>query len=206
MDGTLLDSMGYWMHLGEQYLEEKGIQAEEGLNDILLRMTVRQGAIYIKETYHIQETPEEIMEGVGQQMTGNYRTRIQPKKGVVPFLEMLYRNNIQMCVATATDEYLAKEALERTGIWKYFKGIYTCAGVGYDKSTPHIYEAALTHLDLAKEEVLVFEDAIHAARTARDAGFKVVGVYDAWEPETDKLQEMAYRYTRDFSEMEALIQ
>ncbi len=70
----------------------------------------------------------------------------------------------------------------------------------------HIYEAALTYLDLAKEEVLVFEDAIHAARTARDAGFKVVGVYDAWEPETVKLQAMVYRYTKDFSEMEALIQ
>ena len=191
MDGTLLDSMGYWRHLAEQYLAEKGIQAEEGLNDTLLRMTVRQGAIYIKETY---------------QMSENYSLRVQPKKGVVPFLKMLHHNHIQMCVATATDEYLAKEALKRTGIWKYFKGIYTCAGVGYDKSTPHIYEAALTHLDLAKEEVLVFEDAIHAARTARDAGFKVVGVYDAWEPETVKLQAMVYRYTKDFSEMEALIQ
>lgn len=52
----------------------------------------------------------------------------------------------------------------------------------------------------------MFEDAIHAARTARDAGFKVVGVYDAWEPETVKLQAMVYRYTKDFSEMEALIQ
>lgn len=206
MDGTLLDSMGYWMHLGEQYLEEKGIQPEEGLNDILLRMTVRQGAMYIKENYNISETPEEIMKGVGQQMTRNYRTCIQPKKGVVPFLEMLERNHIQMCVATATDEDLAKEALERTGIWKYFKGIYTCSGVGHDKSTPHIYEAALACLDVPKKEALVFEDAVHAAQTAREAGFKIVGVYDAWEPETDKLQEIAYKYTRDFSEMEALIQ
>lgn len=206
MDGTLLDSMGYWRHLAEQYLAEKGIQAEEGLNDTLLRMTVRQGAIYIKETYQIQESPEAIMEVIGKLMSENYSLRVQPKKGVVPFLKMLHHNHIQMCVATATDEYLAKEALKRTGIWKYFKGIYTCAGVGYDKSTPHIYEAALTHLDLAKEEVLVFEDAIHAARTARDAGFKVVGVYDAWEPETVKLQAMVYRYTKDFSEMEALIQ
>ena len=65
MDGTLLDSMGYWRHLAEQYLAEKGIQAEEGLNDTLLRMTVRQGAIYIKETYQIQESPEAIMEGIG---------------------------------------------------------------------------------------------------------------------------------------------
>ena len=69
MDGTLLDSMGYWRHLAEQYLAEKGIQAEEGLNDTLLRMTVRQGAIYIKETYQIQESPEAIMEGIGKLMS-----------------------------------------------------------------------------------------------------------------------------------------
>ena len=71
MDGTLLDSMGYWRNLAEQYLAEKGIQAEEGLNDTLLRMTVRQGAIYIKETYQIQESPEAIMEGIGKLMSEN---------------------------------------------------------------------------------------------------------------------------------------
>lgn len=80
MDGTLLDSMGYWRNLAEQYLAEKGIQAEEGLNDTLLRMTVRQGAIYIKETYQIQESPEAIMEGIGKLMSENYSLRVQPKK------------------------------------------------------------------------------------------------------------------------------
>ena len=73
MDGTLLDSMGYWRHLAEQYLAEKGIQAEEGLNDTLLRMTVRQGAIYIKETYQIQESPEALIQFVDQLLKDHVR-------------------------------------------------------------------------------------------------------------------------------------
>ena len=31
MDGTLLDSMQVWVHVGEQYLRNRGIEPEEGL-------------------------------------------------------------------------------------------------------------------------------------------------------------------------------
>lgn len=35
MDGTLLDSMQVWVHVGEQYLRNRGIEPEEGLGDVL---------------------------------------------------------------------------------------------------------------------------------------------------------------------------
>ena len=38
---------------------------------------------------------------------------------------------------------------------------------------------ALEHLGTPKDETLVFEDALHAVKTAKTAGFPVVGVYDA---------------------------
>ena len=41
-----------------------------------------------------------------------------------------------MCIATATDEYLVKAALERTGILKYFPQIFTCTDAGSGKPRP----------------------------------------------------------------------
>ncbi|MBD8960221.1 MAG: HAD family phosphatase, partial [Clostridiales bacterium] len=76
--------------------------------------------------------------------------------------------------------------------------------VGKGKDTPEVYEAALRLLGLPKAEVVVFEDAYHAAKTAKDAGFRVVGVYDASEPEADKLRGIAELYTTDYQNLDAL--
>ena len=40
MDGTLLDSMQVWVHVGEQYLRNRGIEPEEGLGDVLFPMSM----------------------------------------------------------------------------------------------------------------------------------------------------------------------
>lgn len=39
VDGTILDSMGIWMNVGELYLKDMGIKAESNLGEILFRMT-----------------------------------------------------------------------------------------------------------------------------------------------------------------------
>ena len=73
----------------------------------------------------------------------------------------------------------AEAVLRRPGLLPYFQGIITCGEVGGGKESPAIYERALALLNVPKQETLVFEDALHALRTAQAAGFRVVGVYDA---------------------------
>ena len=40
VDGTILDSMGIWMNVGELYLKDMGIKAESNLGEILFEMTI----------------------------------------------------------------------------------------------------------------------------------------------------------------------
>ena len=46
------------------------------------------------------------------------------------------------------------------------------------KDRPDVFLEAARRLGAAPEDVAVYEDAIYAARTAKAAGFRVVGVYD----------------------------
>ena len=57
MDGTLLDSMQVWVHVGEQYLRNRGIEPEEGLGDVLFPMSMWDGAVYVKEKYGLPDPP-----------------------------------------------------------------------------------------------------------------------------------------------------
>ena len=60
VDGTLLDSMGVWEHLGERYLKALGKTPEPGLQEILKPMTMEQSCQYLRKRYALDKTPEEI--------------------------------------------------------------------------------------------------------------------------------------------------
>ena len=53
VDGTLLDSMPIWENASERFLEELGIEAEPGLNEIMFRMSLDEGAAYLRSAYNL---------------------------------------------------------------------------------------------------------------------------------------------------------
>jgi len=66
VDGTLLDSMPIWDVAGERYLNKLQIQAEENLGKRLFAMTMTEGALYLKETYKLENSIDDIIDGINQ--------------------------------------------------------------------------------------------------------------------------------------------
>lgn len=178
VDGTLLDSMSIWSTIGETYLRSIGYEPKENLNEVFKDMSLRQAAVYYQTEYGVTLSVDEIMGGVNRMLEQYYRYEVSLKPGVQELLERFQKDDVKMCVATATDRYLVEAALERCGVLPYFEEVFTCSEVCHGKDEPDIFEAALRFLGTAKEETAVFEDALYAARTAKKAGFHVVAVCD----------------------------
>lgn len=178
MDGVLLDSNYIWHDLGARYLRSYGLEPEDGLRDLLAPMTMEDTAIYFRDHYHVPRTAEEIAWEMTDSIREEYLHHAPAKAGVDKFLSLLKMNGVTMYVATATDRPLAEAALTRTGLVRYFKGLMTCAEAGASKTSPKIYEKCLTRLRCDKRHCVVFEDSLHAIRTASGAGFRVAAVYD----------------------------
>lgn len=178
IDGTLLDSMNMWKNVGSSYVRMKGKVPEADLDEIIKDMSFLESARYIKVHYQFEEDIEAMMDEVNQMVKENYQGKIQEKPFVKEFLERLRDKGVPMCVATATDESLVKACLKRLGLLEYFKEIFTCRNVGAGKEQPDIYEAALQRLGTLKEKTFVFEDVLHAVKTAKQAGFPVAALYD----------------------------
>lgn len=179
MDGTLLDSMYLWETVGADYLVSRGITPEKGLREKLKVMSLAQAAEYYRRKYDITDDIDTIVKDVNCMIDHLYFDVVELKEGVVPFLEELKSDGVKMCVATATQRYMAEAALKRTGIFDYFIHTFTCAEVGFGKDSPVIFERALERLGTEKCNTLVFEDALYAIETAKDAGFTVVSVFDS---------------------------
>ena len=83
-----------------------------------------------------------------------------------------------MAAATSSPRTHIEKALSRNGLLGYIDKIYTTGEVGVSKHSPDIYNLAADYLKTKPEETLVFEDSFYALKTAKEAGFVTVGVYD----------------------------
>ena len=200
-DGTLFDSMFIWDTAGEVYLRSIGKEPEADLQKVLKPMSLLQSAQYIREEYQIPLSVEEIMDGVNRTVEGFYFHTVEPKPGVIAFLEELHRRNIKMCIATATDRYQVEAALQRCKMRHFFSEIFTCTEVGSGKDKPEIFRKAMEHLQTDRSTTAVVEDAYHAVHTAKQDCFRVVGVYDCHESRQQELISLVDVFLTDYLDL-----
>ncbi|MBS6194155.1 MAG: HAD family phosphatase [Clostridiales bacterium] len=200
MDGTLIDSMHMWAHLGSIYLKKKGFEAQEDMDDVYWTMTMDEGINYMKRQYGLQEENARVKEEMYQIMKDFYACEVEEKPGIRLVLEELSRAGIPMCVASATDTPLVEIALERVGIRSYFQRIFCCREVGEGKHSDKIYQAAREYMGTPLEETLVFEDAPYAAETVKRAGFPLVSIKDDSVKDQERMKELGDLYVEDYRE------
>ena len=197
-DGTLVDSMFIWDTFGEDYLRTLGKEPKENLTKTFKTFTLEQAAEYYREHYGVALSVNKIVDDINEMVAEIYRTKVTLKDGVREFLEELRVQGAKMCVATVTDRPIVEDVLKKLGIRDFFTEIFTCAEVGHNKETPHIYRAALEVLGTSKEETVVFEDALHALMTAKNDGFPVAAVYDKHETRQIEMRAEADYYISDY--------
>ncbi|MEL1134546.1 HAD family phosphatase [Desulfitobacterium sp. THU1] len=179
LDGTLLDSMPIWDKAGEVFLHNLGIEAEPDLAKVMYSMSMTEGAEFLKERYCLDMDVEAIITGINHTIEDFYFYQVQLKEGVEQFLKDMQQAGIKMAVATSCDRQVFARALERLNVINRFDGIFTCTEIGSGKEKPDIYLAAAKHMGTLPMDTWVFEDALFALKSAKDTGFRTVGVFDA---------------------------
>ena len=205
IDGTLLDSMPLWNNLGERYLQKLGFTEEEteGLSQRISTMPFAEGIHYIKKEYSLDIAEERIREQLQEMIAKAYCDEIVLKAGVKEYLQFLKERGIPCILATAGDASLAAAALKRLKVWEEFQGLLLCEEFNTSKREAKIYFLAMERLSLSKpEDVLVFEDVLHAIKSAKQAGFQVCGILDeANREDWAMIQEVADFTAKDFYEL-----
>ena len=177
LDGTLLQSMEMWQQLPLQLVRRLGGDPPEDLARTIEAMDQRQAAEYIIRTFGFSVSVERVLKLIGELAEEEYRLHLPAKPGAQTLLERLRQKKIPCGIVSATQKELSQAAMERLGLWKYFSFALDCGEYG-PKTKPHIYLAGAEKLGSRPGCTLVFEDALHGARTAKEAGFLTVGVWD----------------------------
>lgn len=197
LDGTLLDSMEVWEHLGEVYLRSLGKTPERNMNEKIKNMSWNDFTAYLRKKYYICKTQEMIAREMENMMKLYYHNAAQAKKGAVEYIKYLSRRGDTIFAVSDTTRENTIHALERLGILDEFQGIYTAENMG-KKTSRNFFIRLSLQLHLEPSELTVWEDSYRAAKAAKEAGCRVYAIEEAAEKNRLGIIGIADRYVRDF--------
>lgn len=178
MDGTLLCTMRYWRFATLELLLAHDIIPT---NEQLARMyttSSRRLCAEILAQRGIEMTSEAIVTELEGYMHRHYLHDAHVKPQVAEYLAQLHARGVPMCVGTGAPRGYARDGLERLKLAQYFEFITDCYEYNLNKGSPAYFDLMAEKLGVETRELCVFEDALYAIRSAKEAGCPVIAILD----------------------------
>ncbi len=201
-DGTLFDSMHVWKGIRYKFFDIIGIALTDEDKKAFEGLYLSECISLARERFQLKETHSELLEKIFDYIRSRYMVEAEPKNDIIEFLEKLKAKGVKMGIATATGESALIPLLEKYGMRDYFTSIYSTYTVGASKKEPKVYDVVLNALGTEKQTTWIFEDALYAAKTAKENGYNVVGIYDASEPGQEELMALVDVFIHNYSELD----
>ncbi|MBQ4160785.1 MAG: HAD family hydrolase [Clostridia bacterium] len=200
-DGTLVDSMPSFVSVMLRILDENQIKYGEDIVKIITPLGYGGTAEYFREL-GVKKSKEELLLQMNTYAYDEYAYKIQAKANVISTLETLKSRGADLNILTASPHKVLDVCLKRIGIFDLFNHVWSCDDFSTTKADPEIYVRAAEKLGQPVENVLFLDDNLNADKTAKSAGMKVCGVYDASsEDYVEEIKRVTDHYIYDFSEL-----
>lgn len=180
LDGTLVNSMPFYVKTGKKYLKKIGLKNHFELAKLFLTKTSQELACIFRNDFNIQKSEQEIINEINAEFYDLYANKIKAKKGAVQFLSFLKSKNIPIAILTASDKEIVIPCAKRNGVFSFVDKFVFCSEFKTSKRKPEIFYYTLNLLNSRAEETFVFEDALYSIQTAKNAKFKICGIFDSW--------------------------
>lgn len=206
MDGTLVDSMWIWNEIDKEYLGSHGIKVPPTLCTDIAHMNFHDVALYFKTTFNLPYEQSEIENHWNELAYEAYSKKIKLKPGAKTFLKALKENNIKIALATSNNKLLLEACLKANGVYDYFDSITLTSEVSRGKDFPDVYLLSANKVGAKPENCVVFEDLLTAIKGAKQAGMKVIGVYDEFSKDQHSdIKALADEFILDYNNLLSVI-
>lgn len=200
-DGTLVDSMPYYVGVMKKILDDSHISYGSDLVKIITPLGFVGTAKYFV-SMGVPMTEDEMIRKMHALAYRAYAEAVPAKKNVVETLKILKSRGASLNVLTASPHETLDVCLKRLGIFDLFDNVWSCEDFSTTKADPEIYKMAAEKIGVSVNEILFLDDNFNADKTAKSAGMKVFGVYDDTSREYEaEIRAIADGYIRDFSEL-----
>ena len=200
-DGTLVDSMPVYAAMMLRILEENRVPHEPDIIKVTTPLGYRKTA-ELFASMGLDRPVEEIVGVMTERAVKAYTFDVPAKAHVAQALHALKVRGDDLNVLTASPHAMLDPCLRRLGLYDLFTNVWSCEDFGMTKADPSIYHMAAEKIGRPVGEIWFLDDNLGADRTAKAAGMRVCGVYDASSAEYEQeIREAADAYITDFSQI-----
>ena len=201
-DGTLVDSNGVWEEVDNTFLARRGLTPTQEYSETVGHSIFPLAAQFTIDYYHLDTTPQAIMDEWTQLGREAYLSQVPAKEGGLAFLDQCRRQGESMVLLTACVPEFCQAALKRLNMENYFSRLIFVQELGMLKKDPATFAHVLKELGATPEESILYEDSPGACAAAKKAGLTVVGVYDPFYARYEgELKELCHQYIYSFTEL-----
>lgn len=200
-DGTLVDSMPAYGGVMKKILDDHQIPYGEDILKIITPLGLKGTAEYYQKI-GLRRTVQEIVNSMADGLYYEYANNIPLKENVRKTLVQLKARGDRINVLTASPHVTLDACLKRLGVFDWFEHVWSCDDFNTTKANPEIYKMAAEKLGCRVDEVIFLDDNYNADKTAKEAGMRVIGVYDDTSAEYEnEIREVSDAYIRNFEEL-----
>lgn len=202
LDGTLIDSNHLWADLDREFLARRGLVPTQEYNDFVVHSIFPIAARFTRDYYHLQDSPEEIMDE-WRSMAYDFYARTAPlKPGAREYLLRCRQAGGELALFTASEPDLCRAALEHHRLTPLFHHIVFAQELGVEKRDPQAFPLLGKFLKVPPEQCILFDDSPTACSAAREAGLTVIGVQDSFYAKDEaRLCAVCHRFVTGFDQL-----
>lgn len=176
LDGLMFNTEEVFHHAGNELLQRRGhVLTRELLSRMMGRRPKESFALLITEL-KLSETVEDLLAESDELFHAMLETELAPMPGVFELLGELESRGLPKGVATSSPRPYLERVLNRFDLLSRFSFTLTAEDVTHGKPHPEIYQTAAERLQMAPDELIVFEDSETGSKAAAAAGAYVVAV------------------------------
>ena len=177
-DGTLADSMQVWYWVDEEFLRRRHLAEPENYGTVLSTLGFRESAEWVVETFHLDESIEDVMDEWNELALEYYSTNVYLKPHAEEFVRLVRSKGLKTSIATTLTPELLFATLKVNGVRDLFDAVAFGGECAHDKHEPDVYLLASDRMEVPPDRCVVFEDILPGIRSAKKAGMYAVGVRD----------------------------
>lgn len=205
-DGTLVDSMPTYSNMMLRILGEYNVKYPDDIIKIITPLGFVGTADYFIEKLGLSESRETLIAKMTEYAIEEYTYNVPAKEHVADALTALKARGASLNVLTASPHDTLDPCLKRLGLYGIFDNVWSCNDFATTKSDPKIYRMAAERMGVSVGKVVFLDDNVNADITAKNAGMRVIGVYDDSSREFEReMRSVCDGYIRDFSELPAAL-
>jgi len=208
LDGTLIDSMGLWRQVDEDFLTQRGIEVPGDLFDHLPQgNSFINTAQYFKDRFDLSESVEEIMFIWTDMVSRQYAQSVQLKPGAAYLLRRLKGAGIKIGLGTSNSWRLAELSLTFNKVWDLFDVVVSGDMHLRGKPYPDIFLKCAERLAIGPRHCIVVEDTLTGVQAGKAAGMHVIAIDDPDSFEQlEQIKVLADVFVADYAELSRELQ